>query len=398
MYNSRRSKQTVKDATQTSADVIIVGGGLAGATAASLLGRQGRRVLLIDRSATYPACFKAEKLEPDQSAQLREFGLLDALLPVAGRIHEIWEAERGRIVGIERREQFGIFYQDMVNRIRATFPPGVTVHVGRVENIANDRAVQRVTLRGGRTFTARLVVIACGIGGDLLARLGMQNVLVQKDQSLAFGFTIARADGTSFPFDALTYYPDGCASRVAYLTLFRIGARMRANLFVCWSGNEEGTRRLAREPRRELARLLPKLTRVTGEFEVAGRVETFRIDLHEADRYLQPGVVLLADAFHSVCPTTGTGLSKALTDVDVLCRECVPEWLATEGLGVEKIARFYDHPRKQEIDRRSRTDAWSNRQLAINDSWLWRARRAKRRWPIAQRAIDYFKLTRKLTA
>ena len=388
MYNSRRGKQAVNDTTQTSADVIIVGGGLAGATAASLLGRQGRRVLLIDRSATYPACFKAEKLEPDQSAQLREFGLLDALLPVAGRIHELREAERGRLVGIERREQFGIFYQDMVNRIRATFPPGVTVEIGRVENIANDRAVQRVTLRGGQTFTARLVVIACGIGGDLLARLGMRNVLVQKDQSLAFGFTIARADGTPFPFDALTYYPDGCANRVAYLTLFRIGDRMRAT---CSCAGPETRRARAGSRGNHAGSWRGYCRNDARDWRVrsGGRVETFRIDLHEADRYLQPGVVLLADAFHSVCPTTGTGLSKALTDVDVLCRECVPEWFATEGLGVEKIARFYDHPRKQEIDRRSRTDAWSNRQLAINDSWLWRARRAKRRWPIAQRAIDY---------
>ena len=53
--------------------------------------------------------------------------------------------------------------------------------------------------------------------------------------------------------------------------------------------------------------------------------------------YLQAGLVLLGDAFQSVCPTTGTGLSKVLTDVDVFCHDCVPDWLATSGMGIEKL-------------------------------------------------------------
>ena len=52
-----------------------------------------------------------------------------------------------------------------------------------------------MTLSGGDTYTARLVAIACGTGGELLARLGMRRVIVQQDQSVAFGFTIAAQDG-----------------------------------------------------------------------------------------------------------------------------------------------------------------------------------------------------------
>jgi 2-polyprenyl-6-methoxyphenol hydroxylase-like FAD-dependent oxidoreductase len=384
--------------TSPDADVIVVGAGLAGTTAATLLARQGRRVILMDRWLRYPDCFKAEKLEPDQIALLRKFGLMDALLPRTGRVREIWEAQDGKVVGIEQREQFGIFYQDMVNGVRATFPPTLEFKIGRVHDIAPGQEIQRVTLAEGDAYTARLVVIACGVSGDLLARLGMRKQMIKKDQSLAFGFTIAQANGLPFPFNAVTYYPDGCAGQVAYLTLFPIGGVMRANLFLCWSANGEGTRTFVQEPRRELMRLLPKLTRVIGEFEVVSRVESFRIDLWRMEEYLRPGVVLLADAFQSVCPTTGSGVSKVLTDVDVLVHDCVPQWLSTPGMGTEKMARFYDNDRKREVDRHSLADASSNRQMAINEGLIWRARRVKRRWNAGRRLVDYFRLTRKLTA
>jgi 2-polyprenyl-6-methoxyphenol hydroxylase-like FAD-dependent oxidoreductase len=152
----------------------------------------------------------------------------------------------------------------------------------------------------------------------------------------ALGFTIESAAGGGFPFDAATYYPDGCGEKLAYLSLFRIGTVMRANLFAFWSGNETGTRNFLRTPHAELDRLLPKLAQVTGRFEVVSRVEAWRTQLYRMEGYLQPGLVLLADALQNVCPTTGLGVSKVLTDVDVFCHECVPRWLSTPGMGVER--------------------------------------------------------------
>ncbi len=62
------------------ADVVIVGAGLAGTTAATLLAKSGFSVLLIDRHLEYPACFKAEKVEADQAELLR-------------KIRDVWLAE-----------------------------------------------------------------------------------------------------------------------------------------------------------------------------------------------------------------------------------------------------------------------------------------------------------------
>jgi 2-polyprenyl-6-methoxyphenol hydroxylase-like FAD-dependent oxidoreductase len=362
-----------------SSDVIIVGAGLAGTATAILLSRQGIRVTLIDRWATYPACFKAEKLEPDQIELLRKFDLLSALTPGAGHIRVILIAEGGRILHAQRREQFGILYQDMVNPLRARLGRDVNFKIGRVQDIVTSADVQRVTLVGGDECTARLVVLACGVS-TLQARLGLAKHVIQKDQSLAFGFTIARTDGQPFPFDALTYYPTGCAERVAFLTLFLVGTTMRANLFVYWAPGETHATNFAREPRRELSRILPKLTRAIGDFDVVTNVESSRIDLYQMDGYRQPGLVLMADAFQGVCPTTGTGISRVLTDVDVLCHECVPHWLSTPGMSAEKIGSFYDNVRKRETDEHSLVGAWGNRQMAVNGGLPWMARRLQRRW------------------
>ena len=66
--------------------------------------------------------------------------------------------------------------------------------------------------------------------------------------------------------------------------------------------------------------------------------------------YRQPGVVLVGDAFATTCPVTGTGTDKVFTDVAQLCNVHIPAWLATEGMGADKIAAFYDDPVKQACD------------------------------------------------
>ena len=66
-------------------------------------------------------------------------------------------------------------------------------------------------------------------------------------------------------------------------------------------------------------------------------------------------MVLVGDAFATSCPAAGTGAGKALMDVERLCNVHIPQWLATPGMGAEKIAAFYDDPVKNAYD------AWCNK-------------------------------------
>ncbi len=355
-------------------DVAIVGAGLAGATTAAVLGRLGVRVILIDSRATYPAGFKAEKIEPDQAALFRRFGLLNELLPAAARIHEILSA-RGRFpfrhVPIE---QYGIFYQDMVNGVRQQIPANVERRTARVQDIIPAADMSRVTLMSGESLRARLVVLACGTGGHLFSRLGIGKKMISAGHSLTVGFNLESEDGKPFPFDSLTYYPRSTESRVAFLSLFPIRHLMRANYFTYWKPGEPEVDRLHKDPTGELLRTFPQLTRFTGSFRVAGRIEMGPADLYRADGYLRPGLVVIGDAFQSVCPTTGTGVSKVLTDVDVL-GACIPDWLRTSGMGTEKLARFYEHPRKVSCDRSSLEGALYSRIFFIDPSLRWTIQR-----------------------
>ena len=47
-------------------DIAIIGGGLAGSTAAAMLGRAGIPTVLIDPHQTYPFDFRVEKISGDE--------------------------------------------------------------------------------------------------------------------------------------------------------------------------------------------------------------------------------------------------------------------------------------------------------------------------------------------
>jgi 2-polyprenyl-6-methoxyphenol hydroxylase-like FAD-dependent oxidoreductase len=361
-------------------DVIIVGAGMAGTVAAHLLARQGVYVTLIDSRAEFPPLFRAEKLEPDQTEMLRRFGLFDALAPRLAPIREILLAYRARVVARRSIEQYGVEYRNLVNPLRESLPPGVAFKLGKVQHVDADPDRPKVTLATGEEIAARLVIVAGGTGGGIAKDLGIEKRPSHSELSLALGFNLVRTDGRPFSFDAVTYRPESVSDRVGYLTLFRFPEAMRANLFVYWSPKDPQTRQFLQEPTQQLARLLPGLRAVIGDYDVEGRVEACAVELFKTQMPAQPGVILLADAFQSVCPTTGMGLSKVLTDADVLCHDCAPRWLQTPGMGVEKIQEFYLSPRKQAVDRAAWDSAIMGRQLVIGASPLLWARRQVGMW------------------
>ena len=75
------------------------------------------------------------------------------------------------------------------------------------------------------------------------------------------------------------------------------------------------------------------------------------------------------------CPAAGTGTSKVFTDVERLCNVYIPQWFASDGMGVDKIGAFYADPAKVACDRNSFDKAFRLRSMSIDQRLSWRARR-----------------------
>ena len=73
-------------------DIAIVGGGLAGSTAAAMLGRAGIDALMIDPHTVYPPDFRCEKFDASQFELFENTGIAGGVLPAATHITRLWVA------------------------------------------------------------------------------------------------------------------------------------------------------------------------------------------------------------------------------------------------------------------------------------------------------------------
>jgi 2-polyprenyl-6-methoxyphenol hydroxylase-like FAD-dependent oxidoreductase len=361
--------------SKLAADVIVIGAGVAGTTAASVLARQGRKVLLLDARAECPPVFKAEKVERDELRLLDDFGVLAPLLAQSGKSSEVYVAYDGRIFRRTPMQQIGIPYSDLVNNLRSNLPSSVETKFGRVNRISHDRGITSAHLDDGEELTARLVVVACGIDGQLLSSLGLRRHIIQKQQCVGVGFDMVPANGHPFPFQAVTYYPTTGAHGIDYLTLFKFRHAMRANLFLFRPINDSWIKEFHHQPRLLLQRAFPKLSLVIGDYRVSGKVVSSCVDLFSTEGNMPDGVVLIGDALQTACPSTGLGIKKVLTDVSVLAG-CAPAWFSTPGMSGKKLQRFYDHPRKRSTDAHAMRRAIHQRKAATSQSLRWRLYRA----------------------
>jgi 2-polyprenyl-6-methoxyphenol hydroxylase-like FAD-dependent oxidoreductase len=152
---------------------------------------------------------------------------------------------------------------------------------------------------------------------------------------------------------------------------------MRANLFVYRDMDDPWLRRMRHAGREALFELMPGLQKLIGEVEVSD-VKIRPVDLHVSTGYRKAGVVLVGDAFATSCPAAGTGCNKVFTDVERLCNVHVPLWLATAGMGKDKIAAFYDDEVKMDCDAASEAKAYFLRALSTSAGFAWSARRWSR--------------------
>ena len=356
------------------ADIAIVGGGLAGSTAAAMLGRAEHDVVLVDPHASYPKDFRCEKLDTAQVELLRKTGLAEALYRASTIDHEVWIARAGRVVERKPSGQYDILYDAMVNTVRAQIPASVPFFVAKASAIATSNDRQKLTLSTGEEISARLIVLANGLNIALRGNAGIEREVISPCHSISIGFDLKPVGRPGFEFRALTYYGEDTAQRVAYVTLFPIGATMRANLFVYRDMHDPWLRQMRHLPEATMFAAMPRLRSLLGDIELSD-VKIRPVDLYVSKGFRQAGIVLVGDAFATSCPAAGTGCNKVFTDVERLCNFHIPRWLATPGMGKDKIEAFYDDEVKVACEKFCLEKAFYLRSVSIETGLSWRARR-----------------------
>ena len=353
----------VERARREAADVAIVGGGFAGSLAAIVLGGAGHKVMLIERAEASANVFRAEKFAGDQLELLGELDLRDAFKAASTQANSFINIRGRLIVDRLESEQYNMPYAKMVEALRARIPLNVAFKRGRVENIETSEDIQRITLANGETIPARLVVLATGVGDALRRQLGVERVRAHPQPTISAGFSILPPTG-GFRFPALTAYGEAQGDSIDYLSLFPIGATMRGNLFMFSQIDDPRLLALKERGMEALFALLPGLRPWLHDCQWMGDVALFPVELYKCVNVVREGVVLIGDSFRTSCPAVGTGLSCAMVDV-LRLRDHVAEWLATPGMGREKIAGFYDDPIKRARDESTHERAFRRRD-AVN--------------------------------
>src|SRR4051812_23208753 len=356
-------------------DIAIVGGGLAGSTAAAMLERAGVPAILIDPHPVYPPDLRCEKLDGRQLDILRKTGLADAVLRAATHDGSVWIARFGYLLDTRPSDQHGILYDTLVNTIRAQIRSQANVVHAKAVAISTSSERQKIVLSNDDEISARLVVLANGLNVGLRHTLAIERQVISACHSITLGFDLTPGGRAKFNFPALTYYPERSRDRMAYLSLFPIGGAMRANLMVYRTMDDPWFRELREVPEQALLALMPGLARIAGEFSVAGQIRTRPADLYVSSGHRQHGLVLVGDAFATSCPAAGTGTNKVFTDIERLCNHYIPKWLSTDGMDEGKVAAFYDDPVKTACDAWSTAKAYHLRSLSTDNGLLWRAGR-----------------------
>jgi 2-polyprenyl-6-methoxyphenol hydroxylase-like FAD-dependent oxidoreductase len=314
-----------------SADVVVVGGGTAGSSLATVLAREGYRVVVLERQTAYRDKVRGEVIPPWGVAELLRLGLEKPLLEAGGcymkrgvsydELNEPAEAEAGAVAldqmvpGVAGNLDVG--HPEACEALtRAATAAGATVvrGIGGVEIEPGDVPVVRYEYDGlVHELRCRLVVGADGRTSTVRRQLGIE--LHQTTPRTMCGGMLVD-DLHAWPADQLS---EGTEGDLHYYVLPR--ANGRARLYLLHDIAQKG--RFAGPDRHERFLTAFGFRCIPGSEMFAAARPVRPCAFHPmndgwTDQPYAPGVVLIGDAAGWNDPIIGQGLSLALHDVRTL--------------------------------------------------------------------------------
>ena len=384
-----------------SCDVIIVGGGMAGATLALALRSAGLHPVLIERAPmsdqldeTFDG--RASAVAFSAFRQWKSIGVADTLEPHAQRIEQILVTD-GRSPGAaacgtsspfslrfdaaeiaERVEGEPLGYMLENRRIRQGLAGALNASdiavlaPARLEQLRIEPGHAQAVLGDGRTVQAPLVVAADGRGSTVRKTAGIGVVGWPYKQS----GVVATVD-LERPHNGVAYEHFLPSGPFAILPL----TDDRASL-VWTEGTAQAEALMAASPQafqayldRRFGEFLGKATAQAGRFN-------YPLSLELAERMTAQRVALIGDAAHGVHPIAGQGLNLGLKDIAALAQVLVEARRLGEDIGSELVLERYARWRRfDNVMLAAATDAFTR--LFSNDNAVLRLARG-----IGMSAVD----------
>jgi 2-polyprenylphenol 6-hydroxylase len=343
--------------SKLNADVIIVGGGLAGATLAAILGNSGIACIIIeagsriDQSKAYAADPRAlalthasrhifdsinvwSHLPKDRIAYFDgmyvwdengkgnvEFDSADLCQPVLGHIVE------------------QSVLQGTLELVIDSIPAIKVYHNAGLTDIGWQQDHVSVTLNNGEKLTAQLVVGADGVKSTCRELAGI-NYKVHDYQQTA----IACVVNTALPHDNIARQRFLTHGPLAFLPMTD-----NKQCAIVWSTTHEQAEELLKMTATKFNVFLQESFQHTlGEILASEPRASFPLSRAEAEHYCRERFTLVGDAAHSIHPLAGQGANLGLLDAASLAQLIVKAKTANKNIAGRRVLRTYERWRRGE--------------------------------------------------
>jgi 2-polyprenyl-6-methoxyphenol hydroxylase-like FAD-dependent oxidoreductase len=296
-------------------DVAIVGGGLAGASAAFAFAQQGCSVRLFERRDLARDPNRGDILHPPTVAVVRRLGLLDVLdaRGAIGLRQVTVVSPDGQLATQPHTEEYRILNHAEMEAVilDAADAQGATVHNDPVRSLVRDGdspdAGWLVETDNGTT-RARLLVGADGADSLTRRTLGIEYAEVHEYDHWIVVLHANRPSWLEPESGWTLYHPDGAV----FILPTTPEGRIRVIVIV----PREEAKEWMTSSEAELARRLGERHPNLGGLDVTkrGGSHVYRLKRTHAERYTGPHVALVGDAAHTTHTMGGQGLNIAIQD------------------------------------------------------------------------------------
>ena len=335
-------------------DLVIVGGGIVGATLAAALKNSNFKIIIVEARPLEVAAAKTQAyaFSPLSSRIYEGIGVWDEIFPQIGKYTKIGlsDADYAQKVTFETKDLPGEYlgYVAQHNIVLGALQQHLAncdninwLCPGEVKNVvtAKNSSTVEVEVNGKRSsITTKLVIGADGARSRIRNLAGIKTRGWKYWQSCV-AFTIKHSDSenntaferfwSSGPMGVLPLPGNHCQ--------------------IVWTNPHADAKALAElDESAFIAKLKNYVPDTFGEIELVSKRMVFPVQLMQCDRYIKPRLALIGDAAHCCHPVGGQGLNLGIRDAASLAQILQAADEKGRDIGAIKVLKRYEGWRKIE--------------------------------------------------